>query len=165
MLANIANFDLGLFSVLWKRFRNSSFLQRQHNTKHVVFRALLRSMGGPTWGQQVMFVTSKFHGIQTVACLKSWQQRLFYSVFASWFLERHVNCWSKNGQHSTPTKLLPEMLKGQTCQHFVRPWALCPPYHEKIGGSPGRAQEVKFRSRTSYVWVVSLTSIVVFKTD
>ena len=77
----------------------------------------------------------------------------------------YVLFWSKNGQNSISTKLLLEMPKSQKCQYFTIPWALWTPHHAKIGGSPGRAQEVKFRSRNSYFLLVSSTSTFVYKTN
>lgn len=47
--------------------------------------------------------------------------------------ENNVLCWSKNGQNSMSTKLLPEMPKSRTCQYFIIPWAFSPPKIMKKG--------------------------------
>ncbi len=81
----------------------------------------LTSRGAQNEVQKVSLLPLKFMCFKTLRFLNNEKTPVISIKFTSWFHENRVFLWSKNGQNSTSTKLLPEMPKSRTCQYFIIP--------------------------------------------
>ena len=117
-----------------KGSKKSSFCKSKIIKKWQGFTLFFTSRGAQHEVQKVSFLPLKF------MCFKKrrfWnnEKTIVISIkFTSCFHENRIFVWSKNGQNSTSTKLLPEMPKSQKCQYLTIPWALWTPHHAKIRG-------------------------------